>query len=483
MKRCMVVCLLFVVCIAKAQDIKQKLDEQVRLFVADSQMRAGILGFYVADATTGEEIFNWNGKMGLPAASTQKVITSVAAFDLLGKDYRYKTEFWGRDIVSITRNGKKHNAMKHLFIKGYGDPTLGSWRYTSTTEDAIADSLAAGFASNNVQELSDGTNSIYLYQNGFDILTTPGGWIVDDIGNYYGAGASAVNWKENQFDVKLFPGKNEGDPVGIAPDLLEKSGYRVRYNLLKTGKKGSGDNAYIYFDQQGYMILAGTAESSTGTLTISGAAVLMINLSSRLTELLRSRMQIPYDLRAEMRHDSSRFDLIKDDNNSIQPKTLLYTHYSPSLDSIVYWFMKRSINLYGEALAKTIAFEKTGVGSTDSGVAVMRRFYKDKGFDIASLKIKDGSGLSPQNRVTAEALCKVLLYAKGQSWFPYFLQAFPRYNNMNLKSGTIGGVKSYTGYHTAADGKQYVVAIIVNNFEGTAGAIEKKMFKVLDVLK
>jgi serine-type D-Ala-D-Ala carboxypeptidase/endopeptidase (penicillin-binding protein 4) len=198
--------------------------------------------------------------------------------------------------------------------------------------------------------------------------------------------------------------------------------------------------------------------------------------------LLRSRMQIPYDLRVEMRHDSSRFDLIKQDK-TIQPKTLLYTHYSPSLDSIVYWFMKKSINLYGEALAKTIAFEKTGVGSTDSGVAVIRRFYNDKGFDIASLKIKDGSGLSPQNRVTAEALCKVLLYAKNQTWFPYFLQAFPRYNNMNLKSGTIGGVKSYTGYHTAADGKQYVVAIIVNNFDGTAGSIEKKMFKVLDVLK
>jgi serine-type D-Ala-D-Ala carboxypeptidase/endopeptidase (penicillin-binding protein 4) len=165
------------------------------------------------------------------------------------------------------------------------------------------------------------------------------------------------------------------------------------------------------------------------------------------------------------------------------PKELLYTHYSPALDSIIYWFMKRSINLYGEALLKTMALEKTGIGSTDSGVAYVRRFYKEKGFDIAGLRIIDGSGLSPQNRVAPESLCKVLLYARQQRWFPAFAGSFPRFNDMNLKSGTIGGAKSYAGYHTAADGNEYVVSIIVNNYDGTARSIESKMFKVLDVLK
>jgi D-alanyl-D-alanine carboxypeptidase/D-alanyl-D-alanine-endopeptidase (penicillin-binding protein 4) len=95
----------------------------------------------------------------------------------------------------------------------------------------------------------------------------------------------------------------------------------------------------------------------------------------------------------------------------------------------------------------------------------------------------DGSGLSPQNRVTPGALVRVLLYARSQWWFNNFLQAFPRYNNMTLKSGTIGGVKSFAGYHTTPDGKNVILAIIINNFEGSAGTIVTKMFTLLDELK
>jgi D-alanyl-D-alanine carboxypeptidase/D-alanyl-D-alanine-endopeptidase (penicillin-binding protein 4) len=54
---------------------------------------------------------------------------------------------------------------------------------------------------------------------------------------------------------------------------------------------------------------------------------------------------------------------------------------------------------------------------------------------------------------------------------------------MKLKSGTIGGAKSFAGYHTAKDGTAYTVAIIVNNFDGSAGEVVKKMFAVLDELK
>ena len=39
---------------------------------------------------------------------------------------------------------------------------------------------------------------------------------------------------------------------------------------------------------------------------------------------------------------------------------------SPSLDSINYWFLKKSINLYGEALVKTLGYEKEKEGSTEA---------------------------------------------------------------------------------------------------------------------
>ena len=41
----------------------------------------------------------------------------------------------------------------------------------------------------------------------------PDGWIWQDIGNYYGAGANGINWRENQFDIILKSGQRINDPV------------------------------------------------------------------------------------------------------------------------------------------------------------------------------------------------------------------------------------------------------------------------------
>jgi D-alanyl-D-alanine carboxypeptidase/D-alanyl-D-alanine-endopeptidase (penicillin-binding protein 4) len=145
--------------------------------------------------------------------------------------------------------------------------------------------------------------------------------------------------------------------------------------------------------------------------------------------------------------------------------------------------LKRSINLYGEALIKTIAYQKMGNGETDKGVSLVRKYWKEKGVDPAELNIVDGSGLSPLNRVTTHAQVQVLQYAKKQSWFNGYYDAFPVYNDMKMKSGTIRGVKGFCGYHTAKDGSEYIFSFLVNNYNGSSSSLVQKMYKVLDELK
>jgi D-alanyl-D-alanine carboxypeptidase/D-alanyl-D-alanine-endopeptidase (penicillin-binding protein 4) len=130
-----------------------------------------------------------------------------------------------------------------------------------------------------------------------------------------------------------------------------------------------------------------------------------------------------------------------------------------------------------------MSYQKYGLGSTAKGVELVKEFWKERGIEPSALHIIDGSGLSPQNHVTADALVKVLQYAKSRPWFPYYYDALPVYNGMKLKSGTIGGVKSFAGYHTAKDGTAYTVALIINNYDGSAAEIVGKMFKLLDELK
>src|SRR5436190_6365401 len=75
-----------------AQTINQKLQIAFQQFENDSQLKHAISSLYVIDAKTGNVVFDKNSHVGLAAASTQKIITAATAFELLGKDYRYKTD-------------------------------------------------------------------------------------------------------------------------------------------------------------------------------------------------------------------------------------------------------------------------------------------------------------------------------------------------------------------------------------------------------
>src|SRR5215204_1273193 len=79
---------------ATAQTVTQKLQKAFTAFEKDTQLTHAISSLYVIDAQTGQVVFDKNSQIGLSPASTQKIITSATAFELLGKDFRYKTDFY-----------------------------------------------------------------------------------------------------------------------------------------------------------------------------------------------------------------------------------------------------------------------------------------------------------------------------------------------------------------------------------------------------
>ena len=454
-----------------AQTVTQKLQKAFQQFENDSQLKHAISSLYVIDAATGQVVFDKNSQVGLAGASTQKIITAATAFELLGKDYRYKTMFvLGKDLHAFQ--------VYWLFVQGSGDPTLGSWRYDNTRENLIFKKTYEGLKNRRA-------NMIWIVDQKFGTVSIPDGWIWQDIGNYYGASPSLLNWKENQYEV-LFDSHDVGEATGIVKVGMDTSGL-IFYNEVKAGQAGSGDNAYIYSTPySNSIILKGTIPPNQKSFSISGSVPdPPLNFARDLrTFLIRKSNNI-------LSNEDIQTNVYR--NIQLTNKFLgtpafgifdtIYTHYSPSLNSIIYWFLKKSINLYGEALIKTFAYEKQGFGSTDSGVAIVRRFWKDKGLDEDELNIYDGSGLSPLNRVTTHAQVEILKYAKTKNWFQYFYNSLPDYNGMKMKSGTISDVKGFCGYHKAKDGKEYIFSFLVNNYNGKTSGVVNKMYKVLDVLK
>jgi len=460
----------FLPVVLSAQTTGQKLQKAFQQFESDSQLKHAISSLYVIDAKTGEVVFDKNGQVGLVPASTQKIITSVTAFELLGKDYRYQTRFGYQGTIA----GRKLKG--RLLVIPSGDPTLGSWRYEQSNETNVINRVVQRIRSLKI----DSVDFLAVDDSHFEVNNIPDGWIWQDIGNYYGAGSYALNWRENQYDIALQSGNTIGDDVEIARIKPALYGPHEIKPKLKSAAKGSGDNAYIYLPVGvAPAYIKGTIPVNEKQFTISGALPNPVNeFQSRLLDTLkRSGISSRYEPAATF-NTGEEFAPINEKNT-----TIIHTEYSPALDSIIYWFLKKSINLYGEALLKTLSYEKQGFGSTDSGVAIIRKFWKDKGMDPDELNMADGSGLSPLNRVTTHAQVAALQFAKKRDWFPSFYDALPEYNGMKMKSGTISDVKGFCGYHTSKDGREYIFSFLVNNYNGRTSGVVNKMYKVLDELK
>jgi D-alanyl-D-alanine carboxypeptidase/D-alanyl-D-alanine-endopeptidase (penicillin-binding protein 4) len=452
----LIVTILIEAVLVDGQTVSKKLLNAVKNLEADDQLKSGMLALNVIEQKSGLVLFDENGSIGLPVASSQKVLTSVASLDILGTGYRYQT------ALSYTGNIHEGTLNGTLFVDGSGDPTLGSWRFENTKEQVILNKWVSAIKKVGIQRI----NGAVVIDNKWGTYSVPGGWIWDDIGNYYGAGATALNWRENQYDLKLKSGKATGDKVSIAstvPNLYDVD----LISELTTGKPGSGDNAYIYLAPYGTVAyVRGTIPPNENAFTVSGSFPDPAKQMTRMVEAELKRQGIELIENRDFKNDKSG------------TKTDLILHQSPPLDSINHWFLRKSINLYGEALVKTLGFERKKEGTTEAGVNVVKSFWKDRGIDPAAINMKDGSGLSPQNRITAQALVKVMQYARSQPYFSSFYNALPEFNGIKMKSGTIGGTKSFTGYLNG-----YTFAIVVNNYNGPSAEIVRKIYKVLDELK
>lgn len=457
------------------QNVKTRLLNAVKGLEADAQFKHAILSLYVVDSKTGNVVFDKNSQTGLAPASCQKVVTSVSAFEMLGKDFRYKTLI-GKDY-STGDPGKSDAGC--LFIIGGGDPTFGSWRWKSTTDTVIFSKIAELLKR---QKITSFNENLVIEDHLYGFSPLPEGWIWQDIGNYYGAACFGFNWRENQYDMILNPGEKPGYPADV--NTLKPFLYDVRIqNNIYTGKSGSGDNGYIYSSPfSNTIITKGTIPFQKEPFSISGS---MPNPSNVFrNDLVQFLAKNNITFRGQ---SYSAVETVLNNTPVHKATHIIDSIFSPTLDSMNYWFLKKSVNLYGEAFLKSLVKRKKGVdiGSNtyDTGISIIKNFWKERGIEKSALNIIDGSGLSPANRVTAHALVTIMQYARQQSWFPSFYYALPEANGIKMKDGYISGVRSYTGYVKSRSGAEYTFSFIINNFDGSAGSVREKMWKLLDILK
>lgn len=459
MKSLFLIIAFFISANCMAQTIVPVLQRAFTELETDPQLRHALIGFYVADKS-GKTVYERNGDVGMAPASTLKIVTSVSAFELLGKDFKFKTQV---AINSEVRNG---TVSGDIYFVGGGDPTLGSSRWSSTKPDAVMQNVRKILADKKIKKIS---GRIVVDQKRFLYPPIPTSWIWEDVGNYYGAGAWGLSWLENKYAVNLASDPEINKPTRILSTSPPSLSDQITNHILSAAK-GSGDNAYLFSAPYSERIFAtGTIPAGSNNFTIYGAI-------PDPGKIFRDYMEMALS-------DIMETKFAPVTSAATGAPSVIGTVYSPSLDSINHWFLKESINLFGEAMINNMAIEQGGKVSTAAGVEILRDFWSRNGIAKAALKVLDGSGLSPANRITPRALVHILQFAKGKIWFQSFYHALPELNGIKMKSGYIGGVRSYSGYVKSKSGEEYTFAFIINNFDGPASSVREKMYRVLNLLK
>ena len=456
--------LLIAITPANAQTLIEKLKVAFNKFASDEQLKYASVSFSVLNTETGALIFGGNENLGVAPASTLKTITSATALALLGEDFTYKTQ------VSYSGNIENEILKGDLIISGSGDPTLGSWRWKSTSKEVVLNKILFGLQQFGIKSIE---GKIIGDDGLWDTQSLPIGWIWQDLGNYYGAGSSALSWGENQFELNFQPSKTTGGLVNIK-NKEEIYPFLDIKNELKTGSAGSGDNVYAY--------------SAPYTSTIYLRGTYGIDLVKKIgLSLPDAAFAMAYEVAEFLKKNSINsvgFTTARlADKNEFNNTKLITEIVSPPLKEIVYWFNQKSVNLYGEQLIRTLGMKFGISASTVDGVKTVQDYWKTKGIAPETLNIVDGSGLSPADRITTLSMAQVLYHTKKEKWFNTYLESLPTNNGLKMKSGSIADVLGYAGYSTTINKQSLCFSIVINNYTGSSSAVKKKMFTLLNHLK
>ena len=428
----------------------------------------------VIDNQNGETLFRSDPQISLVPASIQKVITTATALEVFGPDYRFKT------TLSYSGAIQNDTLFGDLQIVGGGDPTLGSMYFPETRN--FQDEWIKALQQKNIRVIS---GNLILDASIYESQMIPGSWVWDDLGNYYGAGASGISVYDNMYEIHLKSPAPADQPTQVLKIVPEIPDFELQNEVFSSDI--NSDQSYITGNpEDSRRVIRGTIPKGKSDFVVSGSM-------SNPPVLLASEFRNKLKLNGITLQGSANFEKSKANSD-----TIIET-ISPPLRDIIRVTNHESVNLFAEHFLKHLAWQKTGQGTTKDGCKFVVQFWKEKGIDLNGFFMSDGSGLSRFNALTAQHMTGILNYMRTKSQYAEdFYQSlaspgngtltvfnpenFPD-NSLHAKSGSMTRVRCYAGYLTTQSGKDLSFTIMFNNFSCSQSEAVKKIQELLVELR
>ena len=429
-----------------------ELPKPIEIVVSGHRIPSAAYSLYVREVGAPAPALAVNPELALNPASVIKIVTTLAALELLRPGYRWKTEIY---TLGNIRDGVLQG---DLLIKGYGDPWLVIEDFRKMLEELRR------------RGIHDIEGDLLLDTSWFDVpFTQPGAFDGKPFRTYNVLpNALLVNFKAVNFH--FYPAPN-GRNVRIHAEP-ELAGLTID-NRLQLRKRYCGGFqrgiAVAVPDEQvaDHVIFSGRFPNGCGHYILRRA--LLTHETYAYGAFKSLWRQAGGGITGQVRNASAP--------PNIKP---FLVHHSKPLSDIIRFINKFSNNVMTRQLLLTLGAEQQEQpGTVEKGVQVINDYLAGLGLSTESLHIDNGAGLSRDVRISTKLLADILEHAWSIPWRPEFISSLAiagvdgtarsRLKHMaaggraHIKTGTIDDVSAVAGYVHASSGREYVVAGMLNH--------------------
>lgn len=452
MKNLAIIIALLWASLLQAQSLKEGMDA---LISSSPFLKQAETGICVYDRTTKTYLYRYRDGKNARPASNQKLLTCVAALDLLGETFPFTTtlycDYWD-----------------NLYVEGGFDPEFGD-------EDM-------NILVNSVHDAGISRLGGYLFG---DVSLTDDkywgqGWAWDDAPYSFQPSMSPLMFNKGCVTIMASPKRNGGINVTAYPS----SSY---YALVYRPSDGAFKVTRDWVDNKNVFYVSGITDTDK-RLNLSVYSSRDYFMHTFAERLLLSGVRAR-NIRETLEKEIPFEYVTRPQQNILALKTV-----SHPLSDVMTKCLKNSDNLNAEAILKNYAryaLRKNKGLTAEDGVTALQGFISGKlHLNPDAYRIADGCGLSPYDQLSPYLLVEVLKYASQMVSFSTFYNALPvagvdgtlsnrmtgtaAENNVRAKTGSVTGVSSLSGYVTARNGHQLVFSIMNQNVDN---AKEAKRFE------
>ncbi|MBK6401172.1 MAG: D-alanyl-D-alanine carboxypeptidase/D-alanyl-D-alanine-endopeptidase [Rhodocyclaceae bacterium] len=432
--------------------------------LAAAQIPSSAVGVVVQEVGATTPRLELNAGTAMNPASTMKLVTTLAALELLGPAYTWKTSAWSNAPLD---NGVLAG---DLVLRGGADPRLTFEQFWLLLRQVRA---------RGVRQIAGDL----VLDRGLIAAAEADSHFDDKPLRPYNVSPDALLLNFKAVRLRLVPDADKQTVMALAepePVNLDIT------NLIKlrAGNGGCGDwKESLRADLSQHanrwrLVLTGGYPAACGEKTWNhGLLPHPAYIHGVFEQLWR---ELGGSLRGDVRDGAVPADARQ-----------LGEIESPSLAEIVRDINKYSNNVMARQLFLTLGIESLAErgrrpARTEDADAAVRGWLDSRGLRFPELVLDNGSGLSRRERIAAGNLARLLSVAWQSPLMPEFVASLPlnavdgtmkkRLNGngitgrAHIKTGTLEGVKTIAGYVLDRNGRQQIVVFLVNH--ANAGAAQ-----------